>query len=267
MSKHLKNLFYRLILGDEGTRALESCRQLRKDIPWANFWCQASMLEREFFSPLLPYSKSQHAQDLFAACHALSRGVLSGGFFVEFGATDGVSLSNSWLLENKLNWSGILAEPARIWHKHLESNRQCAIDYRCVTDQSGLYLDFLETSKGKSGRPELSTMHAFANSDNRGRRRKNTAVSYKVETVSLRDLLNQHNAPSIIDYISIDTEGSELLALAHFDFSIYRFRTITVEHNYDNVKRQKIYNLLSENGYKRVHTDISMCDDWYIGIS
>ncbi len=37
------------------------------------------------------------------------------GFFVELGASDGMSLRNSWLLDKWLGWKGILAEPASNW--------------------------------------------------------------------------------------------------------------------------------------------------------
>ena len=49
-------------------------------------------------------SKSQLFQDLFAAF------IVDNSFnktFLEFGATDGISLSNSYMLENSLGWSGI----------------------------------------------------------------------------------------------------------------------------------------------------------------
>jgi hypothetical protein len=87
-----------------------------------------------------------------------------------------------------------------------------------------------------------------------------------VDTISLNDLLKKYNAPNIIDYISIDTEGSELDILNNFDFNSYQFRVITCEHNYSS-NRDKIYNLLSNNGYKRVMSDISQFDDWYIKTS
>ena len=70
----------------------------------------------------------------------------------------------------------------------------------------------------------------------------------------------------MIDYLSIDTEGSELDILNNFDFNSYQFRVITCEHNYSS-NRDKIYNLLSNNGYKRVMTDISQFDDYYIKTS
>ena len=63
---------------------------------------------------LLDESKSQLRQDLFV----LSRlGFRRGGFFVEFGATNGVSLSISWLLEQKfdIDHIGDLRALARIF--------------------------------------------------------------------------------------------------------------------------------------------------------
>ena len=54
------------------------------------------------------------------------------GYFVEFGAMDGIILSNTFLLESKYSWRGIAAEPARCWHQGLRRNRTCSLDHRCV---------------------------------------------------------------------------------------------------------------------------------------
>lgn len=54
------------------------------------------------------------------------------GFFVEFGATNGIDLSNTYLLETEFGWNGILAEPDKYWHTSLIANRTAIIDIRCV---------------------------------------------------------------------------------------------------------------------------------------
>jgi hypothetical protein len=74
----------------------------------------------------------------------------------------------------------------------------------------------------------------------------------------------QHNAPAEIDYLSIDTEGSELTILRALDFNQWRFNVITVEHNWVQSARDGIYSLLTSHGYARVLTEFSHREDWYI---
>ena len=84
-----------------------------------------------------------------------------------------------------------------------------------------------------------------------------------VDTISLTDMLEKHKAPYLIDYLSIDTEGSEFDILASHDFSKYTFKVITVEHNYQP-QRDLIHELLTKHGYVRKFEDISLQDDWYV---
>ena len=76
-------------------------------------------------------------------------------------------------------------------------------------------------------------------------------------------MLETYQAPKTIDYLSIDTEGSEYEILKAFDFDKYKFRVITCEHNFTSM-REKIYDLLISKGYQRKLTSISRVDDWYI---
>lgn len=208
----------------------------------------------QVFSNLKKYSKSQIGQDIFVLAYL---DYAEKGFFVEIGAADGVTLSNTYLLENTFAWNGILAEPARIWHADLEEYREATIDKRCVWKDSNIDLLFSEYtspefSKVKEKRQNESELsHAVV------------SKTYKVSTVSLQDLLSEHRAPNIIDYLSIDTEGSEYEILREFDFEKYSFKVITIEHNYTS-SRGRIYKLLTTNGYIRVHKDISKFDDWYL---
>ncbi len=199
-------------------------------------------------------SSAQLFQDLFVAYQLGER---TNGFFVEFGAGDGVDLSNTYLLERTYRWRGILAEPARIWHERLERNRLCIVDHRCVWGKSGETLLFNETSQ-----PELSTLEAFSASDSHARAREG-GKRYPVATVALNDLLAEHDAPRHIDYLSVDTEGSELDILRAFDFDRYLVDIITVEHNVAPA-RESIHALLATRGFQRKFEAFSQWDDWYV---
>jgi FkbM family methyltransferase len=207
--------------------------------------------------PLLDRSNSQSHQDLFVLSETNFK---KGGVFVEFGAADGFSLSNTYLLETSFSWTGILAEPASVWSQKLINNRpNSSIDNRCVWGESKQIVLFNETYI-----PELSTIDSFSSLDG-NKLRRGAGKKYEVETVSLNDLLRQHNAPKFIDYLSIDTEGSELEILKGFDFKAYTIGIITVEHNY-SFQRELIFNLLSFNGYQRKYMNISYGDDFYVKI-
>jgi hypothetical protein len=84
-----------------------------------------------------------------------------------------------------------------------------------------------------------------------------------VETTSLLDLLKHHNAPKHIEFLSVDTEGSEFEILNAFDFSQYTFGAICVEHNYLE-NRPKVKQLLLANGYRQVYPELSDFDDWFV---
>lgn len=215
---------------------------------------KTSSLKLQEVVHILDKSRSQLGQDIIA----LSRvGTSDPGFFVEFGATNGLDLSNTYLLEDSFGWKGILCEPAIAWHKELKSNRLAAIDTRCVYSVSGKQLNFTEGSN-----KELSGITAFAVADERISRDKKS-VSYQVETVSLRDLLRTYDAPAHIDFLSIDTEGSEFEILKDFAFEEYSFGFICVEHNRTHI-RGKLNQLLIKNGYYQIHSELSQWDDWYV---
>jgi FkbM family methyltransferase len=209
----------------------------------------------EFASARMAKSHSQLFQDLFVEYTLNGK---RNGYFCEFGATDGISLSNTFYLEKQLGWTGICAEPALGWHADLARNRPGSIiEKRCVWTESGKQLIFSEASERT-----LSSLTSFANSDGRGGKRAKGS-SYSVTTVSLTALLTENSAPKDLDYISIDTEGSELAILSAFDFDRFRPKILTVEHNFMPV-RDDILALMTAKGYRRVLTECSQWDDWYV---
>ena len=199
-------------------------------------------------------SKAQLRQDLFVLSELNFK---KNGYFVEFGATNGFDLSNTFLMEAEFNWTGILAEPAKCWHLNLKKNRNCHIDTNCIWKKSDATLVFNEVDAA-----ELSTINEY-NSIDAHQKDREKGKNYNVTTISLIDLLKKYNAPQQIDYLSIDTEGSEYEILNSFDFSQYQFQVITCEHNFTPA-REKIYELLTSQGYVRKFEDISKFDDWYV---
>lgn len=205
---------------------------------------------------LLKRSKSQIRQDLFVLSELNYK---QNGFFVEFGATNGIDLSNTYLLETDFGWNGILAEPATLWHNDLDRNRKAIIDKRCIWKRSGETLTFNEASC-----TELSTIDSLRDGDHLAKAREG-GKKYSVQTVSLSDLLREHRAPKEIDYLSIDTEGSEFDILENFDFNEYKFKIITCEHNFSPL-REKLDALFQKNGYQKKYEHLSSCDDWWVRI-
>lgn len=174
------------------------------------------------------------------------------GYFVDFGASDGINFSNSYLLEKAFGWNGILCEPLTRHHKQLFELRNCHINTNCVYTETGKVLTFSESVKDTM----LSCLEQHKEVN------KTYERSFKVLTISINDLLDLYNAPNEIDYLSLDTEGGEYEILQSLNWNKYSISTITVEHNWGE-KRQPIYDFLTSKGYERFDTNASQWDDWY----
>jgi hypothetical protein len=83
-----------------------------------------------------------------------------------------------------------------------------------------------------------------------------------VQTISMNDLLDNNNAPNFIDYLSIDTEGSEFEILKTMDYDKYTFGIIHVEHNYVEPQRTNMKEFLLSKNY--VYKRENKWDDEYI---
>ena len=164
---------------------------------------------------------SQIGQDLWI----LERtGHKKEGYFVEAGACDGIHLSNTYLLERDFQWTGICCEPNPDYFAALLENRSCHKDSRVLYDQDEQTVEFY--SAGEEG----GTLEDFKREPKRLQRRS-AVPAIKASTVTLNTLLENYQAPRHIDYISLDTEGSELKILSEFDFSKWDVSFLTVEHN------------------------------------
>ena len=90
--------------------------------------------------------------------------------------------------------------------------------------------------------------------------KKNNQVKKISET--LNNILIKYNAPNNIDFLSLDTEGSELEILKGVDLNKYKFGFIALEHNNVEPRRSEMRKYLESFGYKYLKEN--NWDDYYI---
>ena len=180
------------------------------------------------------------------------------GFFVEIGAVDGIEISNTYLLETKYNWKGICVEAIPNKFEKLVKNRP---NSKCVSkavfSESGLKVPFSICHSLEL----VSGMNDYLGGNWKSTVENNRTV-IDVETMTLNEILDENKAPLFIDYLSLDTEGTELEILKSVDLNKYTFGIIDVEHNYLEEERKNIREFLTSNGY--AFKIDNMWDDQYI---
>lgn len=194
---------------------------------------------------VLHHSKSQLGQDLWVF------GNSSGaGSFLEIGAFDGFSLSNTYMLE-RLGWTGTLVEP--VPYDSLK-NRNSRVLNVYVGKTKGL-VDFALTVQ-----KEYSTRLDLLNFDGLGQVRNSYDI-IPIESIDLKSLLKQAEAPQTINYVSIDTEGNELEILEQWDFTSHKVLFWSIETN-GRADRLKIDDIMKRNSYCYIDNK-SGFDAWY----
>ena len=188
-------------------------------------------------------SNSALFQDLFAIW---VNGEVQNGYFVEFGAGNGIDDSNTLILEKKYNWKGLLIEPSSNFNE-LKIKRSVSSLNFAITSKSGEKVEFYETQNRN-----------FSSLNYKPDSKKNV-----VKTITLNDALEQVSAPKYINFMSIDTEGSEIEALKGLDFEKYFIKCLVIEHNYHK-SRKEILKILTRNNFQRVFENQTLYDDWYI---
>lgn len=174
------------------------------------------------------------------------------GFYVDIGANDGRASSNTYHLEKFLGWGGILIEP--IMHVHFRSreirnlerntfhccalvdesfeNKIVELSYSgLMTVASDNVSDFLSVEWAELGAPFLGPGEHVQKTWSEAR--------------TLKSVLIESSSPKIIDFLSVDVEGSEFSILKNFDFELYTFRYILIEAKLDS----PIHKLLLNKGF------------------
>jgi len=157
------------------------------------------------------------------------------GYFIDLAANDALDLTNTLALERK-GWSGLCVEPNPIYWYGL-SHRKCTVVGALVAGKTSeeVKVKFRGVYGGIVGKLD----NRLAN-----RKKEPDAPQVTRYTAPISEVLNEFNVPKIIDYLSLDVEGSEYEVMKDFPFELYTIRILTVERPNKNLKK-----LLTENGY------------------
>jgi FkbM family methyltransferase len=199
-------------------------------------------IERKYFNS---FYKSQWKQDKLLNDKFFKNNI--NGIFVDIGAHDGIDKSNSYFFENILNWSGICIEPNPIIFDKLKNNRSSLnlnVGCYCVEGEFDFLLNTGYTEM-LSGLKNTYCKEHLNRITNEQKLNGGKSKTIKIKTSVLNDIFDK-NFISIIDYLSIDTEGSEYEILLGIDFDKYHINIIDVEINYKDDKFDKIKKLLSK---------------------
>ena len=167
----------------------------------------------------------------------------NNGFFIELGANDGISQSNTYYFEKNKNWNGVLIEP--ILHKYLElkKNRSIRNNFFCNACVSFnfkdkfvklLYSNLMTIPTNLESDIENKFQHA--NHSNTIRKNKEEVIEFCSIAKTLDAIMIESQVPKTIDFLSLDVEGAEIEVLKGIDFKKYRFKYILVEsRNIENI--------------------------------
>ena len=204
------------------------------------------------------FTHSQVNQDIWVINYFQYR---RNGIFVDIGAHDGITFSNTYVLEKQLNWTGLLIEPHPRYLKSLFSHRQnSSIIPWCAYNRTEI-MKFVEVSEselsisGVGGGADMLTgiSETYTNSHhnwlNDLKKSFNTKVKERnLPCINVQEILDEYEIVHI-DYLSIDTEGSELSILKAIDWDKVTIDVLHVELLSYEAKRLA-YNFLSPKGYK-----------------
>ncbi|MDR1636657.1 MAG: FkbM family methyltransferase [Treponema sp.] len=191
-----------------------------------------------------PWFQGQADQDVLAYLYFKGK---REGFFLDIGAYDGKTYSNTYALE-QMGWKGVCLEPLPDAFARLRQNRRCDCYNLAMSDTSGEAADFIRAA-GVETLSGLESEMAPAHKD-WIIREQGTVERIKVKTITFGDLMGRYPGISRVDFFSLDVEGAEMSILESIDFSAYRFGLITVENSGETPgEDERLKGFMREKGY------------------
>lgn len=187
-------------------------------------------------------------------------GQKENGIFLDIGAYDGITLSNTYFFEKTRNWNGLCMEPLPEKFEVLKDNRNCKLINGAISETS----ETLEFCRVYGASEMLSGINKYR--DPRHKERTTLEISLyggnvkmiKVQGYTFDDIISKFHLKQI-DYLSLDIEGGELEVLQTIDFDKTNITILTVENNYKN---RELKELMYRKGYYLIFKYAA--DEFYI---
>ncbi|CAG0902995.1 unnamed protein product [Darwinula stevensoni] len=160
----------------------------------------------------------------------------TGGFFIEAGAYDGETFSNTLWLERERKWTGLLVEPdARNFASLKAKMRKAWLSHSCLSPIP--YPQQMSLEGGGSG--------GKMTSKNQKNKKGQHLICFPLE--SLLRAIGQ----SKIDFFSLDIEGLDYEVLTSIPWDILDIQIMMVESNKGT--REKILKYMAVKNYRHAH--------------
>ena len=176
-----------------------------------------------------------------------------GGFFIEAGANNGFTQSNTYFLERFKRWRGILVEPMPQLYEKCVKERPLAMVFNCALVSNDhkeknitmFYSNLMSIVKGSRKSEAADIQHLQKGISVQ----KDVVRTFEVE-VSARTLTSilEETGVDKVDFVSLDVEGFELSVLQGLDLDKYRPKYLLIEADF----KDEIDSHLSSFGYQEV---------------
>ncbi len=159
----------------------------------------------------------------------------NNGYFVELGANDGITQSNTKHLELYKGWTGVLIEPSPrnfVKLKKSRSKRSYLFNCACVGFDFPkptielMYSNLMSIALEGINDIADPLAHAKAGESHSD---KEEIYLFSAQARTLQSVLEEAKSPKLIDLLSLDVEGGELEVLKGIDFEYTNFKYIVLE--------------------------------------
>jgi FkbM family methyltransferase len=182
------------------------------------------------------------------------------GTFLDIGANDGYTLSNTWALHSK-GWAGVLVEASPLAFARLQENYKGLSDdliHAAVTDFNGEIT--LHESGEHLGKGDVSLLSTVVPAE-KERWVKESFTEVTVPAINFATMLGLAKSKQF-DFISMDIEGAELQVLPQMDLQALGCKLLCVEYNgqrqpeFDAIVLPQGYKLIHKNGENLIYSKI-----------